>query len=75
MINLKLIRKDYESLVMMLGYANGSHNQKDGPMPQAWKDLTDWVLIQGSESNYTYYNDKNRLREAKEKELAEEIGE
>lgn len=70
MIELKLTLGDYQALCMMLGYATGAHHKQDGPIPQPWKDVTDWILIQGSPNNYTYYNDKNRLREQKEKELS-----
>lgn len=71
MIELKLTPQDYQSLCILMGYANAAHTIKDGPLPQAWKDLTDWILIQGDESNYTYYNDKNRLKEQKLKELTD----
>lgn len=68
-VNLKLTRKDFDSLCMMMGYAAGAHMKGDAPMPTCWKELTDWILIQGSPDAYTYWTDKNRLKDQKEKEL------
>lgn len=73
MKTLRLSENDYQSLCMLLGYSMASHSLKDGPAPLPWKELVDWVLIQGNESNYTYYNDKNRLKEQKEAEIQKEI--
>ena len=72
MKTLRLTESDYQTLCLMLGSATGAHLKENAPIPQSMKDLVDWVMIQGSPNNYTYWNDKNRLAEQKEAELSKE---
>lgn len=75
MKTIKLIDKDYESLCMLMGYAAGAWSSASRTsMPHAWRELTDWILLQGDSNSRTYFFDRALLLEQKEKELAEECG-
>jgi hypothetical protein len=56
---------------MMLGFANGAVSKEvNQPIPDNWKEVTDWILAQSDqESVYTYWHDKTELRARKEAEL------
>lgn len=70
-ITIELTQRDHETLIMMLGFAAGAigRGRKEGLIPASWKEVTDWVLIQGAPDTYTYFNDKEPLRARKLREL------
>lgn len=68
MYTVRLTERDYATLVMMLGFAGAAWTKQE-PLPQSWKEVTDWIVIQGFPTNYTYWHDKEELRKKKEGEL------
>lgn len=66
---LRFTEKDYQSLILLLGLAAGAYSKDNSPVPEGFREVIDWTLIQGGPNNYTYWHDKNRLSELKEKEL------
>jgi hypothetical protein len=69
---LRLTESDYSVLMMMLGMATGTAS-KDGAIPDSFKKLVDWIIVQGgNEHSYTYFTDKQTIKAIKEDEIARE---
>ena len=74
-LKIWLTDRDYCTLCHMMGFAVGAWT-KNGELPAAWRDLVDWIIIQGDDPNtYTYFNNKEELRLKKEAELLYTKGE
>lgn len=69
-ITIQLTRSDYETLLMMLGFANGSRKGTDGEIPPSWKEVTDWVLLQGgAPGTHLYFHEREPFLARKQAEL------
>ena len=72
MKNIRLTDEDFGTLLLMMGMAVGAHmrTSKIGEdIPQSFKEVTDWILLQGGEGRL-YWHNRVSLEKKKFGELA-----
>lgn len=75
MVTLRFSKCDYDTLLILLGFALSAAMKDDALMPQNFKEVIDWTILQGSSDNYIYWHNKNLLKNQKEAELLREASE